>query len=87
MQLPFGISYTKGNARDIYELMMNQPIGFDEDIDASLRQLLTKVRITSSRAYIAGITCLQMLERDPSRRATLAEVKNHPWFSTVYVNF
>ena len=65
---------------------MNQPIGFDEDIDASLRQLLTKVRIRSY-AYKTCLTYSQMLERDPSRRATLAEVKSHPWFSTVYVNF
>ena len=47
MQLPFGIHPTEGTTREIYNLMMTQPIGFDKDIDESLRQLLTSVRISS----------------------------------------
>lgn len=64
---------------------MNQPLVIGDHIDPLLRDLLHQVRKVTSRASNVYSPFLQMLEKDPSRRATIEQVKSHPWFSNTYV--
>ena len=45
MQFPFGIENQHRDAKDVYKLMMTQPLVFGEHVDLATRDLLSKASI------------------------------------------
>ncbi len=83
VQLPFGIQREGREVKDVYEAMITQPIGLDNDIDAEAYGLLLMVSLVaaSSCTQLRADTLHKMLDPNPARRATLEQAKAHPWFS------
>ncbi|KAI0344089.1 kinase-like protein [Trametopsis cervina] len=67
--VPFGIDTCTQSLTQIIDRTMNQPLDFSECNDRNL---------------LAEDLLQRMLAKDPSQRASLSELKNHPFFDGIY---
>ena len=61
----------------------------NDDVDDVARDLLVQVSLDGLLSWCLKLTLslrpLQMLDRDETSRPSLEQIKQHPWFASMYV--
>lgn len=81
--MPYGIDCNQATD-EIYRRLADAPLTFDQyDVfNPAAEDLLSRASTLLSIQQLSVLTLVfQMLEKDPRKRATISELKTHPFFS------